>query len=115
MITQDEVEKAIQWTIEHADAAAQAKADRETLKSFKESLESEIMLEVTTAAALEGEELTSAAARMHALADDRYKAHLKGLHEAIRLDTKFAWLKSAAESRLEIFRTQEATKRILKV
>ena len=115
MITQDQVEKAIQWIMDNADAASQARADKLYLEDFGKSLKAELMLECEALSAVEKKKTTLGYQEMYALDHDKYRAHLKGLHEAIRLDTKYTWLKSAAEDRLDIWRTQESTKRVLKV
>lgn len=112
MITQDDIERAMQWIEDNADSAAQARADRLYLDEFTKSLKAELMLECANKCAGKDVKLTLGAQEQYALSHPSYLVHLKGLGEAIRLDTKNMWLKSVAESRLEIFRTQEATRRL---
>lgn len=115
MITQNQVEAAIQWIEDNADHAAQARSDRLHLEEFTKSLKAELMQRAAAEFAAEGLKSTLGAQEQYALDHPRYRVHLEGLREAIRLDTRNVWLKDVAEARLEIWRTQEATKRSLKI
>jgi hypothetical protein len=107
MITDSEIEKALDYLRGNATKAAQAKANREYLDEYKKVLKSQIMREV------EGESLGAAEAR--AYADPRYKTHLEAFREAIEQDTYYQWMRVAAEAKISAWQTQQATERATRI
>jgi hypothetical protein len=100
-------EKAVKWLIDHAESDAKAKAERRYIEEFRKSLKAIIQKEHV------GESI--AKREMEAYADPRYLSHLKAMQVAIFEDEKAQHLTKAAEIKLEVWRTAEATKRVLKV
>ena len=103
MVTEDEVNKTLEWLVSHADKAAEARAHRQYLEDFSRPLKAEIM----------GEHIDEPvnAQERHAYADPRYKTHLDGLRVAIKEDERYRWLKDAALAKLDCWRTQQANLR----
>ena len=54
-----------------------------------------------------------AAKEMEAYATDDYIELLKGLKEAVEIEEKLKWQLIAAQARIEIWRSQEATNRTI--
>ena len=102
-ITQEEVSKALQWLVDNAAKASEARATRLYLEDYTKVLKATLMAEHI-------EEGVTAQERF-ALSDNRYKIHLDGLRVAIAEDEKFRWLKDAANAKLEAYRTLEASTR----
>lgn len=106
MITEEELNKAMQWLVDNADKAAEARAQRQYLEDFSRTIKAEIMGEHTS-------EPVNAQER-HAYADPRYKAHLDGLRAAIHKDERYRWLKDTAIAKIDVYRTQQANLRGVK-
>mgnify|MGYP003462455827 CR=1 FL=1 len=106
MITEEDVNKALEWLVSVADKAAEARSNRLNLEDFSRTLKAEIMSEHI-------DEPVNAQER-HAYADGRYKTHLDGLKVAIKDDEKYRWLKDAAIAKLDCWRTQQANLRGVK-
>ncbi len=107
MITEEEVDKALEWLVSNADKAAEARAMRQYLEDFSRTIKAEIMSEHI-------DEPVNAQER-HAYADGRYKTHLEGLRIAIKNDERFKWYKEAALAKIDVWRSMESTKRSLKI
>ena len=106
MITEEEVNKAMQWLVSNADKAAEARANRLYLEDFSRVLKAEVMSEHL-------DEAVNAQQR-YADADARYKTHLLGLKVAIAVDERYKWLKETALTRIEIWRTHCSNMRGIK-
>jgi hypothetical protein len=97
--------KAIEFIIKQSGIYAQAKANRVYIENYLRSAKSKMMLESTA---------TSIAAKeMEAYATDDYIALLDGLKEAVETEEKLRWQLIAAQARIEIWRSQEATNRTI--
>lgn len=103
MITDDDIEKAVDYLRANARAAAQAKANRIYMEEFRKVVKSQIMRETLT------DSLGAQEAR--AYADPRYKQHLEAMKEAIEKDEYNRWMMTAAEAKIEAWRTQQANAR----
>lgn len=106
MITEDDVNKALEWLVSSADKASEARANRQYLEDFSRTLKAEIMSEHI-------DEPVNAQER-HAYSDGRYKTHLEGLKVAIKEDEKYRWYKEAAIAKIDVYRTQQANLRGVK-
>ena len=98
MISEDRVERAIHWLAENAEAAAQARAEREHLDNYTRSLKALIMREHT--------ELPLGAQEREAYADERYIAHLEGLKEAVERDELMRWRRMTADTLVSAWQSQ---------
>jgi len=103
MINQDQTEAAADYIRDHAGEYAQAKADRIQLEAFIKSKKAMLMQQAN------GD--SSAAKEMNALAHPEYIKVLDGLKAAVAIEEKIKWLMTAAELKIDIWRTQEANSR----
>ena len=103
MIRDDEIEKTLQWLIKNATPAAEARGTRHYLDEYRKSLKSMLMKK-------SGEE-TAAAQEREALASPEYVKHLEALRFAVVEDERFRWLTTAAEAKIEVWRSEQANQR----
>ena len=97
--------KAIEFIIKQSGIYAQAKANRVYIENYLRSAKSKMMMESTA---------TSIAAKeMEAYATDDYIGLLDGLKVAVETEEKLRWQLIAAQERVQIWRTQEATNRTI--
>ncbi len=107
MISNDEVEKAVDYLSRNAREAAQARADRIYMDEFKKVLKAQIMSEHNA--------LAVNAREQYAYADPRYLKHLEAMRDAVFQDERHRFLREAASATLEAWRTQSATERAMKL
>ena len=105
MITDSDMEKAVDFLRSEAGNAAKAKAEKEYLDSYSKVIKAQIQRENT----LEG----IGAQEARAYADQRYATHLNGLKVAIEQDEFYRWKRAAAEALIEAWRSQQANERAL--
>jgi len=97
--------KAVEFIIKQSGVYAQAKAERTYIENYLRSAKSRLMLESTAS--------SIAAKEMEAYATDDYIELLKGLKDAVEVEEKLKWQLIAAQARIEIWRSQEATNRTI--
>ena len=105
MIDASDVERALEWLVSNANKAAQARANRLYLEQFIRTVRAERQVQEQAAGA------SAAAAEAVALASDQYKQTLLAYKEAVEADERMRFLCSAAEAKIDAFRTLEATRR----
>ena len=103
MITEEEVEKSVDYLRDHARKAAQAKAERIYMEEFRKTVKAQIMRETPS------DSLGAQEARSYA--DNRYVQHLRAMREAIEADEYNRWMMIAAQAKIEAWRTQQANAR----
>ena len=103
MSEQIEPHKAVDYLIEHSRQYAKAKADRVHIEHFRKSKKALLMNECTDKAVTAREQ--------YAYAHPDYIALLEGLREAVKVEEALRWRLTAAQLRVEVWRTQEATAR----
>ena len=103
MISESDIEKALDFLRNTAEEAAQARANRLHLDDFSRVLKAIVMSE-HLAEPLGAQE-------RHAYSDVRYRNHLEGLKVSIFQDERNRFLRAAAEAKFEVFRTQCANER----
>ena len=91
MLSETDIERAIDWLRDSADDCARKRAERLYLDDFTRSLKAQIMSE-HLAEPLGAQE-------RHAYADMRYKNHLEALKIAIFEDEKGRFLREAADAK----------------
>jgi hypothetical protein len=97
--------KAVEFIIKQSGVFAEAKANRTYIENYLRSAKSKLMLESSAS--------SIAAKEMEAYATDDYITLLKGLKEAVETEEKLKWQLIAAQARIEIWRSQEATNRTI--
>lgn len=103
MISEVDVEKAIDWLRDNARAAGQAKAERIYVEEYRKTVKAELMCE-RVADAIGAQE-------RHAYSSPRYVAHLQAIKDAVARDEEMRWMLVAAEAKIEAWRTQQANQR----
>jgi hypothetical protein len=96
--------KVVDYILANASKFAEAKADRIYLEEFRKSKKALLMNECTEKAANAREQ--------YAYAHPDYQELLKGLRAAVAVEEKLKWDLIAAQARVEIWRSQEATNRL---
>ena len=97
---------AIEFIFKHGKKFAKAKAERTYLEEYRKSLKALLMQE----AQVDGHQ-TSAAQEREAYADERYQGLLKGLKAAVEAEEEIRWGLVAAQARIDVWRSQEASNR----
>ena len=100
----NEPTKAIQFLIDTAPLYAKAKADRMYLEEFRKSRKAQLASQAGTEVL--GKQETFA----YAHAD--YIEILEGIREAVEKEERFRWLMSAAQARIEVWRTEQYSARM---
>ena len=103
IITEAEVEAALDYLRDQAGPAAQARANREYCLEFRKVVKAQIMQEHA--------DKPLGAQERDAYADARYCAHLDAIREAVEIDEKHRFLMSAAQTKLDCWRTQSSNER----
>jgi hypothetical protein len=100
----NEPTKAIQFLIDTAPLYAKAKADRMYLEEFRKSRKAQLASQAGTEVL--GKQETFA----YAHAD--YIEILEGIREAVEKEERFRWLMTAAQARIEVWRTEQYSARM---
>lgn len=105
MIEEKDIEKAVNFIRDNAEPLAKAKAERVYLEQFRKSKKALLMDEC--------EEEKVNAKEIYAYAHPEYQDLLKGLRAAIEIEEHIKWKMTAAQIKVEIWRTQQANNRSL--
>lgn len=96
---------AVDYMIAKSGEFAQAKANRIYCEEYRKTLKSQLMKE----AMMKFDSVN--AQEREAYAHPDYKQHLLALKEAVEQEERLRWMLIAAEARIEVWRSQEASKR----
>ncbi len=97
--------RAVDYLIEHSRKYAQAKADRVHLEHFRKSKKALLMNECPDKAVTAREQF--------AYSHPDYITLLEGLREAVRVEEALRWRLTAAQLRVEVWRSENANNRRL--
>ena len=100
----NEPTKAIQFLIDTAPLYAKAKADRMFLEEFRKSRKAQLASQAGT------EVLGKQETYAYAHAD--YIEILEGIRQAVEKEERFRWLMTAAQARIEVWRTEQYSARM---
>jgi hypothetical protein len=100
----NEPTKAIQYIIDTAPLYAKAKADRMYLEEFRKSKKAQLMVNSRLEALGKQE--------AYAYAHSEYIEILEGIRQAVETEEKYRWLMTAAQARIECWRTEQYSARI---
>lgn len=103
MIDESDIGKALDWLVKNATPAAQARANRQYMEEYRKVIKAQLMK-------ASGEE-SAAAQEREAYANPEYAKHLKALQAAVEMDERFRWLTTAAEAKIEVWRSEQANAR----
>ena len=99
----DNPHRAIEFLIETAPLYSKAKASRMFLEEFRKSRKAQLMSQAGT------EVLGKQETYAYAHAD--YVGILEGIREAVEIEEKYRWLMTAAQARIEVWRTEQYSAR----
>jgi hypothetical protein len=99
---------AVDFMYENAVKYSQAKANRFYLEKYRDSLKAELCKEALVA----GYEAVNAQER-EAYSHPKYKRHLEAIRDAMQIEEQLKWQLVAAEARIEVWRSQEASNRAI--
>lgn len=102
-ITDDEIDKALDYLRDNARDAAQARADRVYVEEYRKVIKAQIMKEHGDKSAVIQER--------EAYADPRYVAHLEAIKQAVLEDEGHRFLRAAADAKIGAWQTQSANGR----
>lgn len=95
--------KAVDYILLHAEEYAKAKAERTYIEQFRKSLKAILMQK--------SNETTIGAQEREAYAHPEMLTLIKGLRLAVEAEEMFKWKLTAAEIRVDIWRTEQANNR----
>lgn len=96
--------KAVDFIRDNGKHYAKAKADRVYMEEYRKSLKA-ILMKRSMETAVNAQE-------REAYSHPEYIQLLEGLREAVEQEEKLRWEMVAAQARVEVYRSQEATKRV---
>jgi hypothetical protein len=96
--------KAIQYLIDTAPIYAKAKSDRIYLEEFRKSRKAQLM-------SIAGTEVLGKQ-ETFAYAHEDYIQILQGIRQAVEIEEKYRWLMTAAQARIEVWRTEQYSARM---
>ena len=99
----NEPTRAIQFIVDTAPLYAKAKSDRMFLEEFKRSKHAQLK-------SLAGTEVLGKQ-ETYAYAHPDYIQILEGIREAVELEERYRWLMTAAQTRIEVYRTEQYSAR----
>ena len=100
----NEPTKAIQYLIDTAPLYAKAKSDRIYLEEFRKSRKAQLASQAGTEVL--GKQET------YAYAHPDYIQILEGIREAVEREERYRWLMTAAQARIEVWRTEQYSARM---
>jgi predicted esterase YcpF (UPF0227 family) len=100
----NEPTKAIQYLIDTAPLYAKAKSDRMYLEEFRKSRKAQLMSQAGTEVL--GKQET------FAYAHPEYIQILEGIREAVEKEETYRWMMTAAQAKIEVWRTQQYSARL---
>src|SRR5215813_9365629 len=104
MISDQDIEAAVDYLRDNADGAAHARANRIYMEEYRKTLKAMVMKEHLDKAVN--------AQEREAYADMRYLDHLEAMRTAIFEDEKHRFLLAAAQAKIEAWRTLQANQRV---
>jgi hypothetical protein len=106
-ISEEDVQKAVDWLRDNAQECAKARATRIYLDEYRKSLKALLMSKYP--------DLPISGQERQAYAHDDYINHLKLLKDAIYEDERLRFFRASAEVKIEAWRTQQANIRSIKI
>ena len=106
-ISEEEVQKAVDWLRDNSEKCAKARATRIYLEEYRKSIKAILMSKYP--------ELSVYAQEREAYAHEEYKEHLKLMKDAIYEDERMRFFRASAEVKIEAWRTQQANIRSIKL
>ena len=103
MISETDIERALDWMRDNAEKMALARANRQTVENYKSVVKAMIMTEYKGLKLGEQER--------EAYASQKYKDHLDVIHSAIEEDEKLRLYHEAAQTKISYWQTWSKNQR----
>ncbi len=107
VISDEQLQKALDWLREAASGAAKARAERLYIEEFLPALRARIAQEGINAG------MSAASADIAAKASDAYRNALEGFRAAVETDELFRWRRSSADAVLSAWQSTNANLRAM--
>ena len=104
MITDNQVQEALDWMIKNEDALAEAKAAYHDLDRFSKTIKAELMAKISS-------NMSVAARETEALANEEYKTHLDNLRIAEEQYLRYEYKMDHNKLICQLWQTISANKR----
>ena len=104
MITEKQVQEALDWMIQNEDALAEAKAAYHDLDRFSKTIKAELMSKISS-------NMSVAARETEAVANEEYKTHLDNLRIAEEQYLKYEYKMDHNKLICQLWQTISANKR----
>ena len=104
MITENQVQEALDWMIKNEDALAEAKAAYHDLDRFSKTIKAELMSKISS-------NMSVAARETEALANEEYKTHLDNLRIAEEQYLRYEYKMDHNKIICQLWQTISANKR----
>ena len=104
MITDNQVQEALDWMIKNEDALAEAKAAYHDLDRFSKTIKAELMSKISS-------NMSVAARETEALANEEYKTHLDNLRIAEEQYLRYEYKMDPNKLICQLWQTISANKR----
>jgi hypothetical protein len=101
--------EAVDYIIKKSAEYAVAEANKVYMEEMRKTIKAEEMKAAEQYG--NGEYKTAAMQEREAYASPRYKAHLQALQEAVREREELRWMLIAAQARIDVWRSQNASNR----
>ncbi len=98
-------QRAVDYILHNAKAYAFAKAHRIYVEEYRKSLKA-MLMKRSMESAVNAQE-------REAYSHDEYREHLQAICEAVMEEEKYRWELIAAQARIEVWRSQEASNRTM--
>jgi hypothetical protein len=99
-------QEAVDFLIEQSKPYAVAKSNRVMMEEMRKTIKAECMISAERMG-----HKTAVMQEREAYADPAYKSHLEALQEAVHEEERLKWLMVAAQERIAVWRSQEASNR----
>lgn len=107
LITDEDVDKAVNWLRDNAEESAKARASRIYMEEFRKSLKALLMKKFV--------DLPISAQEREAYAHEDYVNHLRAIKIAVEKDERMRFLRVSAEAKIEAWRSMSANIRSIKI
>ena len=108
-MNQKDINDAVDFLYTHGKKYAEAKAHKGYLDNYTKALIASLSIKFIS----EGLAKSMAQAEAMAYADQSYDVHIRGLKEAVEAEESLKWALTSAESRIDVWRSQEASNRTM--
>jgi len=101
-------QEAVDFLIEQSKPYAKAKSERVYMEEYRKTIKAQLMIEAERMG-----HKTAVTQEREAYSSPEYEAHLQALKEAVENEERLRWMMIAAQERIAVWRSQEASNRTI--